>query len=514
MKHFGEDVHMKTQHTTLALSLIAALATLSGQALAQQAPGKPDFAYARSAPISGQYIVVFKRDVQNPAAEAAQIARAAGGSVKHVYTSAIKGFAASLPAAALQGIRNNPNVDYVEQDQTVSLNATQNSATWGIDRIDQRDLPLSSTYTYNTNAANVYAFIVDTGMRADHTQYTGRTLPGYNAIADANGTEDCNGHGTHVAGTVGGTTYGVAKGVTLIPVRVLGCTGSGSYSGVIAGLDWAANSGLRPAVANMSLGGGLSSSMNAAVAGVVSKGLTVVVAAGNDNVDACTQSPAAEPTAITVGSTTSTDARSSFSNFGTCVDIFAPGSSITSSSYTSSTATAVYSGTSMASPHVAGAAALVLGANPTASPAAVASFLTTNASANRVTSAGTGSPNKLLYTLADGTPTEPAAADVAVKTLTGTASKKGKSSWKATVTITIRNYVTNTVVSGATVSGSFSTGSSASCVTASTGSCAISTPNLALTTPSTQLTVNNVTGTNMVYNASQNLASQVIVNRP
>jgi subtilisin family serine protease len=505
---------MKLQPSTLALHLLCAFGILSGQAIAQNATGKPDFAYGRSAPISGQYIVVFKNDVQNPAQQAAQMAQAAGGSVKHVYTHAIKGFSASLPVAALQGLRNNPNVDYIEQDQTVSLNATQSSATWGIDRIDQRDLPLSSTYTYNNTGAGIYAFIIDTGMRADHTQYTGRTLPGYNAIADANGTEDCNGHGTHVAGTVGGTTYGVAKGVTLIPVRVLGCTGSGTNSGVIAGVDWAANSSLRPAVANMSLGGGLSSALNQAVAGAVSKGVTMVVAAGNEQTDACTKSPASEPSAITVGATDRTDARSSFSNYGTCVDIFAPGSSITSSSYTSSTSTAIYSGTSMASPHVAGAAALVLGANPTATPAAVASFLTTNASTNRITSAGTGSPNRLLYTLADGTPAEPPAANVAVKSLTGSASKKGKSSWKATVTVTIRNYETLAVVSGATVSGSFSTGGSASCVTASTGSCALGSANLALTVPSTQLTVNNVTGTNMVYNASQNAASQIIVNRP
>jgi subtilisin family serine protease len=498
--------------SALALAMTAGLASLSAPASAQ---GRPDFAYGRSAPISGQYIVVFKKDVQNPASEAAQIARGAGGSVKHVYTSALKGFSASLPAAALEGVRRNPNVDYIEQDQTVSLNATQSPATWGLDRVDQRDLPLSSSYTYNTTASNVYAFILDTGIRPDHVEFTGRLLPGFNTISDTNGTTDCNGHGTHVAGTVGGTTYGLAKGVSLIPVRVLGCTGSGSYSGVIAGLDWAANSGLRPAVANMSLGGGLSSSMNAAVAGAVTKGLTVVVAAGNDNVDACTQSPAAEPTAITVGSTTSSDARSSFSNFGTCVDIFAPGSSITSSSYSSATGTAVYSGTSMASPHVAGAVALVLAANPSATPAAVVNFLTSTASTNRVTSAGTGSPNLLLYTLGTGSPSNPPAANVAVKSLTATAAKKGKSTWRATTTVTIRNYETNAVVGGATVSASYSPGSAVSCVTsATTGSCTLNSSNYAMTVPSTVLTVNNVSGTNMVYNSGQNLASQITVNRP
>lgn len=506
--------HISVQFSTLAFGVLTALATLTAPVAAQ---GRPDFAYGRSVPIQGQYIIVFKSGVDNPSAQASQLVQAAGGKLGHVYTKALKGFSASLPAAAIEGIRRNPNVEFVEQDQTVSLNATQSPATWGLDRVDQRDLPLNGQYTYNNNGAGVYAFILDTGINSSHTEFTGRMLSGYTdpSFTNPTSTEDCNGHGTHVAGTVGGTTWGVAKGVSLVPVRILNCSGSGSYSGIIAGMDWVVNTGLRPAVINMSLGGGASSSMTTAVSNTTNNGVTVVVAAGNENTDACTKSPASAPSALTVGSTTSTDARSSFSNFGTCVDIFAPGSTITSASYSSTTGTAIYSGTSMASPHVAGAAALVLAANPSATPAAVSNFLTSTASTNRVTSPGTGSPNLLLYTLGDGTPTNPPAANVAVKSLTATAAKKGKSSWRATTTVTIRNYETNAVVGGATVSATYSPGSAVSCVTsATTGSCVLNSANYAMTVPSTVLTVTNVNGTNMVYNSGQNLATQITVNRP
>jgi hypothetical protein len=282
------------------------------------------------------------------------------GQIHHTYSYAIKGFSATLPEAAYNAILKNPNVDYVEQDATVYAwqTTTQTGATWGIDRIDQRDLPLNQSYTYEQNGAGVLAYIIDTGIRASHVEFTGRIAPGFTAILDGRGTADCNGHGTHVAGTVGGTRYGVAKGVTLVPVRVLNCQGSGTWSGVIAGIDWVTgqknNAPNSPMVANMSLGGGGSDTVDTAVSKSVTAGVVYAVAAGNSNANACNYSPARAASALTVGSTTSSDARSSFSNFGTCVDLFAPGSSITSAWHTRNNAINTISGTSMASPHVAG----------------------------------------------------------------------------------------------------------------------------------------------------------------
>lgn len=500
----------------LALPLRAAAAAIAvslGALAAASAQAQPVRGFAASQPVPGRYIVVFKNGVGDPAAEAAGLARAAGGQVHHVYTAALKGFAASLPAQALQGLRNNPNVDFVEQDQTVSLTASESQATWGLDRIDQADRPLDTVYNYNYTGSGVYAFIIDTGIRADHVEFTGRVLPGTTSISDGNGTNDCNGHGTHVSGTVGGTVYGVAKQVKLVPVRVLNCSGSGTWSGVIAGIDWAANSSLRPAVANMSLGGGLSSSVNAAVAGAVSKGVVMAVAAGNDNANACSYSPASEPSAITVGATTSADARASYSNYGSCVDIFAPGSSITSAWNTGPTATNTISGTSMATPHVAGVAALALQANPGATPAAVASWIVANATANRISSTGTGSPNLLLYSLGGGTPTPPAAQTIAVKSLAGSTAKVNGRNWRATATIAARDVNSGAALANVTVSGSFAPGGSVSCVTGTSGSCAVSATYGSSVTAATY-TVNGLAGSNMVYDASQNAASQLTFTRP
>lgn len=343
-------------------------------------------------------IVVFQNSVADPAGLAQQLAASAGRSPTHVYHYAIKGFAGTFPEAAIEGMARNPNVAFIETDQVMSIDlTTQTNATWGLDRVDQSSLPLSGAYSYEGNGAGVRAYIIDTGILQAHTDFGGRALSGFTAINDNRGTTDCNGHGTHVAGTVGGTTWGIAKGVTLVAVRVLNCRGSGTTSGVIAGLDWVRNNAIRPAVANMSLGGGASSALDQAVASASASGITFAVAAGNSNTDACTQSPAREPSALTVGSTTSTDARSSFSNVGTCLDLFAPGSSITSAWSTSSTATRTISGTSMASPHVAGVAALVLQSSPGASPASVAGTITGNATLGTVANAGSGSPNRLLF---------------------------------------------------------------------------------------------------------------------
>ncbi|MDX2298504.1 MAG: S8 family peptidase, partial [Xanthomonadaceae bacterium] len=271
-------------------------------------------------------------------------------------------------------------------------------ATWGIDRVDQASLPLNGTYIYDTGAPSVRVYVIDTGILASHTQFGGRVVGGATAVSDGRGTSDCNGHGTHVSGTIGGSTYGIAKSVTLVPVRVFGCTGGAANSTIIAGMDWVRTNHVKPAVVNMSLGGPAASTIDTAANNLINAGVTVVVAAGNDNQDACNFSPARVANAITVGSTTSTDARSSFSNFGSCLDLFAPGSSITSAWWTSTTATNTISGTSMASPHVAGAAALVLQGSPSASPATVRNTLVNKATLNKVTGAGTGSPNRLLFT--------------------------------------------------------------------------------------------------------------------
>ena len=337
------------------------------------------------------------------AALAHEMASAHGAKVERIYTHALRGAAMTItnPKRA-EALARNPNVMLVEQDGYVSVDATQSNATWGLDRIDQASLPLSGSYTYNTTASNVNVYIIDTGIRTTHSDFGGRAYHGYDAVDNDYNATDCNGHGTHVAGTVGGSTWGVAKGVKLYGVRVLDCNGSGTNSGVIAGIDWVTQNHVAPAVANMSLGGGASTALDNAVASSISSGVTYAVAAGNDNVNACNSSPARVSSALTVGSSTSSDARSSFSNYGSCLDLFAPGSSITSTWHTSNSATNTISGTSMASPHVAGAAALYLAGNPGASPATVNQAIIGAASSGKLSSIGSGSPNLLLYTLSGG----------------------------------------------------------------------------------------------------------------
>ena len=399
----------------LAAGLFAALATATvaaaGGGPAAAAPtGEIQLAGSANA-VPGSYIVVLKdsavtvRGAARATAtgdKARSLAKTYGGTVSQVYGSALTGFAARMSEPAAKRLAANPAVAYVEQDQVMTLEATQTGATWGIDRIDQRNLPLSTTYTYPSTASNVHAYIIDTGILTTHTQFSGRATSGYDFVDNDSNATDCNGHGTHVAGTVGGSTYGVAKGVQLVAVRVLSCSGSGTTAGVISGINWVTSNAIKPAVANMSLGGAASSTLDTAVTNSVASGVTFGVAAGNGNVlgvrqNACNYSPARVATAITVGATQSTDAAASFSNYGTCVDILAPGVNITSSWYSSTTATNTISGTSMATPHVVGAAALVLAANPSYTPAQVASSLTTNATSGVVTNAGTGTPNRLLY---------------------------------------------------------------------------------------------------------------------
>jgi len=354
--------------------------------------------------IPGQYIVVLEdggatagtaKANERAVAAAADRARGQGVKVDQEYTAALRGYSAKMTPAQLRKVQQDPSVAYVEADQTVTASATQYNAPWGLDRVDQRNRPLNGTYVYDRTGSGVR---VDTGVRAGHTDFGGRVVAGATAINDGRGSDDCNGHGTHVAGTAAGSTYGVAKAATIVPVRVLDCRGSGSNSGVIAGVDWVTATRSGPSVANMSLGGPISTALDAAVQRSISSGVTYAVAAGNENQNACNVSPSRVGAAITVGSTTSTDARSSFSNWGSCVDVFAPGSSITSAWHTSNTATNTINGTSMASPHVAGAAALYLQGNPGASPATVKSHIVNNATTGVLTGIGTGSPNRLLYT--------------------------------------------------------------------------------------------------------------------
>jgi subtilisin family serine protease len=316
----------------------------------------------------------------------------------------LSGFAITIPDSLAERLASDSRVLSIEKDAVVDADVTQTPATWGLDRIDQRARPLDNAYTATGTGAGVTAYIIDTGIRLSHTQFGGRAVTGYDAVTSGGTANDCNGHGTHVAGTVGGKDYGVADGVRLVAVRVLDCNGSGSTSGVIAGIDWVTGNHVagRPAVANMSLGGGASTALDSAVKNSIADGVAYAIAAGNGNAagiaqNACNSSPARVPAAMTVSATDSSDRKASWANYGTCVDWFAPGVSITSSWNTSDTATNTISGTSMATPHTAGVAALYLQTNPAATPQQVRDALFNNATSGVVTSAGSGTPNRLLF---------------------------------------------------------------------------------------------------------------------
>jgi subtilisin family serine protease len=427
--------------------------------------------------VRDSYIVVLRTaDQAQVASTAGSLGKRYGGAVRRNFTATVKGFSVTMSAAAARRLAANPAVAYVEQDRIVQLSGTQSNPTWGLDRLDQKALPLSKSYT-SGSASNVTAYVLDTGVLTPHADFGGRARSGYDFIDSDAVANDCNGHGTHVAGTVGGSAYGVAKDVKLVGVKVLNCSGSGAYSQIIAGVDWVTKNAVKPAVANMSLGGTTSTALDDAVKRSIAAGITYALAAGNDNKDACTQSPARTPAAITVGASDSADARASFSNWGKCLDLFAPGAKILSTSKANATATTTMSGTSMASPHVAGAAALVLGANPTASPAQVRDALVNGATAGKVTGAGTGSPNLLLYTgvtpvIATPTPAPvatpaptPTSAPTSAAPTTSAPAVTGCPVFTSTADVAIKDLTT--VSSSQTVVGCAGTGSRASTVSVS-----------------------------------------------
>ncbi|MBK3533492.1 S8 family peptidase [Streptomyces sp. MBT67] len=385
---------------TAALPATAAERAPEGVILNADAPGT----------ISGSYIVTLKDSAaKSDSAQGKALAKKYGASIERTYRSALNGYAVEATAAEAKKFAADPAVASVSQNRTFTVSATQtNPPSWGLDRIDQRSLPLDQRYTYPDKAGEgVTAYVIDTGVRISHSDFGGRAFNGYDAIDNDNVAQDGHGHGTHVAGTVAGTAHGVAKKAKIVGVRVLNNQGSGTTAQVVAGIDWVTANAVKPAVANMSLGGGADAVLDAAVQRSIAAGITYAVAAGNESTNASTKSPARVAEAITVGSTTNTDARSSFSNFGAVVDIFAPGSSITSTWSTSDTATNTISGTSMASPHVAGAAAIYLADNPGSTPAQVSAGLVAAATTGVVTNPGTGSPNRLLHVGPGGTTPPP-----------------------------------------------------------------------------------------------------------
>ncbi|EFL31101.1 alkaline serine protease [Streptomyces viridochromogenes DSM 40736] len=377
-------------------ALVGGLTTLPAQAA--PAEGRVLAADSPTA-VKDSYIVTLKKSAGLKASSAAGkgLVKEYGGTVEKTFGKALNGYSAALSATEAKRLAADPAVASVEQNQRVRLAATQTNAPWGLDRVDQTSLPLSGTYTYPDSAGSgVTVYVIDTGVRITHQQISGRATHGYDAVDGDNDASDGNGHGTHVATTIAGSTYGVAKKAKIVGVRVLNNSGSGTTAGVIAGIDWVTQNHSGPSVANMSLGGGASASLDTAVRNSIASGVTYAVAAGNSSTTASSSSPARVAEAITVGATTSTDAKASYSNYGSALDIFAPGSSITAGWNTSDTATNTISGTSMATPHVAGAAAVYLAGHTSSTPAQVAAALVNGAVTGKVTSAGSGSPNRLL----------------------------------------------------------------------------------------------------------------------
>ncbi|ATW50325.1 S8 family peptidase [Streptomyces peucetius] len=403
---------------TVSATAVAALAfgTVSALPAAAVEPAPEGVIQNAGAPnsVPGSYIVTLDESAADAGSKAGKaLAAEYGAEIKKTYSAALNGYAVELSEKQAKKFAADPAVESVVQNRVFTISGTQPSPpSWGLDRIDQKALPLNQSYTYPDSAGEgVTAYIIDTGVRITHTDFGGRASYGYDAIDNDNTAQDGHGHGTHVAGTVAGSAHGVAKKAKIVGVRVLNNQGSGTTAQVVAGIDWVTQNAVKPAVANMSLGGGVDTALDTAVRNSIASGVTYAVAAGNDGSNASNYSPARVTEAITVGSTTNSDARSSFSNYGSVLDIFAPGSSITSTWNSSDSATNTISGTSMATPHVAGAAALYLAQNKSATPAQVSSALTTAASSGVVGNPGTGSPNRLLYVGTGGTDPEPPTGD-------------------------------------------------------------------------------------------------------